>query len=183
MITKKEATALVNRLRASLLTLSTTLPAIVEARAWEPLGYVSLVELWKNELGDIDLTGALRAAAVYALLESGATDDEVIGCVKGVGPAKAATYRLGFERGVAPADADKRAQTTKDRPAHSRPDDSYVQGHYRRPSKPQHRVVLEGFSTDELTRWKKEAANRDLDYRSWLAGLLREAANGAIDND
>lgn len=190
MITANEAKALVNSLRAGLLTLSTTLPKIVETRAWEPLGYVSLVELWRAELGDLDLSGAPRAAAVYALLEAGATDGEVVECVKGVGPVSAARYRLGFAGGMSHADAAKLASASSTtekaapkRPAHSRPDDSYVQGHYRRPSRPQHRIVLEGFSSDELTKWKKAAATRDLDYRAWLAGLLRDAANGAIDND
>lgn len=87
MITANEAKALVNSLRAGLLTLSTTLPKIVETRAWEPLGYVNLVELWRAELGDIDYTtGAARSAAVYALLEAGGTVDDVVDCVKGVVP-------------------------------------------------------------------------------------------------
>lgn len=180
MTTKNEAKALVNKLRSGLLSLSTVLPKIVEVRAWEPLGYDTFADMWAAELGDLDLSGAPRAAAVYALLESGATDEEVTACVKGVGPARAAVYRTAFVRDVDPAAADRTAMRS---PEHSRPGESYVQGHYRKPGRPQFRITLEGFSADEIARWKKAAALRDLDYRVWLAGLLRDATAGVIDGE
>lgn len=180
MTTKNEAKALFNSLRGSLIGIDRDLKKIVDARAWEPLGYATLSEAWAAELADIDYTtGAARSAAVYALLESGATDDDVMRCVKGVGPAAAPEYRTAFAAGVPSAKAPEhvRAMTRKPRPAHSRNGNSYVQGHYRRPATRRGSVTLEGFSDDELTRWKKAAAAEDLDYRVWLADLLRGAAN------
>lgn len=193
MTTKNEAKALVNSLRAGLLAISTALPKIVEARAWEPLGYVSFVELWRTELADLDLSGAPRAAAVYALLEAGATDDDVVECVKGVGEWKVSKYRLAFERAVEPATAERVAQRTSGgrprideapaAPPVSHDGETWVGGHTRRPPRPQHRVTLSGFTSNELKAWKKAADARELDYRVWLAGLLRDAANEAIGND
>lgn len=191
MITKNEAKALFNSLRSSLLGLDRDLKKLVDARAWEPLGYVSLAEAWAAELGDIDYTDrpVARAAAIYALFETGAGDDDVMRCVKGVGPATVSVWRASFAAGVPEKAAPAHVKTMirKPRPAHSRTGDSYVQGHYRRPATRRGTVTLEGFSDDELTRWKKAAAADDLDYRVWLSNLLREAADTAaaevVSND
>ena len=195
MITKNEAKALFNSLRSSLLGLDRDLKKLVDTRAWEPLGYVSLAEAWAAELADIDYTDrpVARAAAIYALFETGASDDDVMRCVKGVGPATVSVWRGSFADGVPekaapahvtamsrkPRPAHVTAMSRKARPAHSRTGDTYVGGHYRRPATRRGSVTLEGFSDDELTRWKKAAAAQDLDYRVWLSDLLRGAADTA----
>ena len=50
-IQPNEAKRLFGRLRGALLNLDSLLSEIVEAKAWEPLGYTSFAEAWAAEIG------------------------------------------------------------------------------------------------------------------------------------
>lgn len=91
MMTKEHALELIARAREGFTVTSDTIIEIVTGKAWEPLGYADLTELWQSEFGDIPLASAVKVALVYAMIDNGADDDEIGDAVRGVGPETAAS--------------------------------------------------------------------------------------------
>ena len=89
----RQAGDLWDSLRDNLVNAEATLTKIIETRAWEPLGYSNFLEAWNDRLKGVRLaTDAMRAAVVYAMLDSGASDREVVEAA-GVGDARVARLR------------------------------------------------------------------------------------------
>ena len=74
-------------------TLRNTVIAIIETRAWEPLGYDTLRDAWTHEAADIRVWATeVQAMLAYAMFEAGAHRDQVADAITGVGPSTA--YQL-----------------------------------------------------------------------------------------
>ncbi|MGK2880280.1 MAG: hypothetical protein ACSLE6_05615 [Mycobacterium sp.] len=57
-----------DRLRSGDLDFQLSRSAIIEARAWEPLGYESFSKAWVDKMAGVTIAAALRLYAVYELL-------------------------------------------------------------------------------------------------------------------
>ena len=101
MLSKMEAQQLWDNLRGSLLETEKNIRAIINTRAWEPLGYETFAEAWRDNLSDIELSTELRAVVVFAMFDDGASKSDVAKSVAGVGPttvtALADAHRKGFD--------------------------------------------------------------------------------------
>ena len=117
--TKAEAEDLWGQLREGLVNVEKVIVKIIETWAWEPLGYTNFLEAWNDRLKGIGLaTDALRAVVVYALLDSGASDDEVIEAT-GVADSKVAHFRKMKALGSPPEVAMTQARKTRHSVRHS----------------------------------------------------------------
>lgn len=85
MLSKIEAQQLWDNLRGSLLETEKNIRAIINTRAWEPLGYETFAEAWQDNLSDVKLSEELRAVVVFAMFDDGATPADVAKSVSGVG--------------------------------------------------------------------------------------------------
>lgn len=104
-ITKARAEKLWNLLRSSLFTAQEAIAEIIEKRAWEPLGYSTLLEAWHKELNDVSLTASPLIRVVYALIDEGATDAEIGDVVKGISLTGSAVLRRQHDNQVPPEHA------------------------------------------------------------------------------
>jgi hypothetical protein len=102
-INKAQATAMWDALRDHFLNATTSIKAIIAARAWEPLGYGSFAQAWREEMRDIPLAGEVRVHVVYQLLEEQVPLQDVADMVGGVGPAIVESLARQKHHGV-PAD-------------------------------------------------------------------------------
>ena len=85
-ISKKQATAMWDNLRDSFLNATTEIKRIIAAQAWEPLGYKSFAQAWREEMIDIPLAGEIRVHVVYQLLEESVPLQDIADMVGGFGP-------------------------------------------------------------------------------------------------
>ena len=102
-LTKQQATTMWDGLRDHFTNAAEAIKKIIEARAWEPVGYTSFAQAWKAEMCDVALAGEIRAHVVYQLLEERVPVAEVADMVGGVGPALAESFARQKANGV-PAD-------------------------------------------------------------------------------
>lgn len=102
-LTKQQATAMWDGLRDHFTNAAESIKKIIEARAWEPLGYTSFAHAWKSEMCDVTLASEIRAHVVYQLLEENVPLADVADMVGGVGPALAESFARQKSNGV-PAD-------------------------------------------------------------------------------
>lgn len=92
------------RLESNLLDAQSTIIAIIDARAWEPLGYESFSKAWIDRImSTVTISAELRPHVVYQMFSEGLTSDQVADVVKGVTPETAARLKEQQEHGV-PAD-------------------------------------------------------------------------------
>lgn len=92
-----------DNLRHHFTNAADAIKAIIESRAWEPLGYASFAQAWKSEMSDVKLAGEIRAHVVYQLLEERVPVADVADMVGGVGPTLAESFARQKANGV-PAD-------------------------------------------------------------------------------
>lgn len=101
---KTHATALWDALRHHFTNAADTIRAIIEDKAWEPLGYVSFAQAWRKEMAGIILAEEIRPHIVYALLEENVPVTDIADMVGGIGPSIAESLARQHHNGV-PADA------------------------------------------------------------------------------
>lgn len=163
-ISKKRAEALWQDLRSALELTEAKIQEIVKARAWEPLGFDSFADCWADRLGDLRLSGEIRAAVVYAMFDDGADLREVVGAVQGVGPVEVKKLKAAKSRGLSPV-AGATFSTVREHPR-------------RKPSAP--RFVRAELSPDELDAVKDAAKAAELSVDEFVKrAVLREAAVAA----
>lgn len=102
-LTKQQANAMWDSLRQHFTNAAEAIKKIIEARAWEPLGYTSFAQAWNAEMRDVTLAGEIRAHVVYQLLEERVPVADVADMVGGVGPVLAESFARQKANGV-PAD-------------------------------------------------------------------------------
>ena len=105
MLSHDEAQKLWDNLRSSLLETEKNIRAIINTRAWEPLGYDSFAEAWRDNLSDIELSTELRAVVVFAMFDDGASKSDVAKSVAGVGPTTVTALSNYHSKGFDAADA------------------------------------------------------------------------------
>ena len=105
MLSKIEAQQLWDNLRGSLLETEKNIRVIIEQRAWEPLGYETFAEAWRDNLSDIELSTELRAVVVFAMFDDGASKSDVAKSVAGVGPTTVTALSNYHSKGFDAADA------------------------------------------------------------------------------
>lgn len=92
------------RLEAGLLDTQNTIIAIIDSRAWEPLGYESFSKAWIDRImSKVTISAELRPHVVYQMFSEGLTADQVADAVKGVTPETAEVLERQKKNGV-PAD-------------------------------------------------------------------------------
>lgn len=99
-ITKAEAGELWIKLRDSWATTSKTIKEIINTRAWEPLGYVSFFEAWREEVGldaELDRSVAMVIAVQFAV--EGVGDAQIL-ALPGVGPRTLPAVRTAAKVGL-----------------------------------------------------------------------------------
>ena len=82
---QSQAEALWSSLRESFVNAEKVLIQIIEAKAWEPLGYDTFGQAWADRMAGVRLAGALTANVVYALLDEGMKAQKIV-ALAGVGP-------------------------------------------------------------------------------------------------
>jgi hypothetical protein len=104
MMDKNEAQKMWDDLRGHLVSAERAIPRIIEARAWEPLGYASFAAAWAGELQGVKLaTDALRAVVLYAMFDGGLTAAEAaehLPIGSGVSPMGVERLREQYDAGV-----------------------------------------------------------------------------------
>ena len=73
------------RLATNLFDAQNAIIAIIQAKAWEPLGYESFEKAWVDKMSSFTLAVELQPLVIYQLLSEGLTADQVAEAVKGVG--------------------------------------------------------------------------------------------------
>lgn len=101
-ITKARAEKLWDLLHSSILTTHNAILEIIEAGAWEPLGYPTLRAAWADRMADLDLAVTPMIHVVYQMLAEDALDQEVADVVKGVQVGTVSTLRRQRDNGVPP---------------------------------------------------------------------------------
>lgn len=181
-IAAAEATRLFERLRTSFLAVETALADIIAARAWEPLGYDSLAAAWADRMADVKLPAAASAYVAYALMDAGASPDEVADVMHGVGPKTARELANARAAGLdATAAAVRAARATRaPRLAEGK---TTVRAHTRSAPTRRNSVTVQGFTDDEISRWKIAAGELGIDFPTWCRDLLRDALNAEVGAD
>lgn len=190
-ISKHEAQALWNRLRAGLLGVERDIKKIVETRAWEPLGYISFVEAWNAELRGVEFTGAIQATVVLSLYDSGATPEEIAASVEGVGPVRAKAYKQAHSAGLESADAYSHTNlmsSLKPEPQVTLKDDEvWVEAHIRKMGEKKNSIHMEGFTDAQMEQWKAHADAVQVKFKDFCRNVFEsamdEATKGMSDND
>ena len=90
-------------LQQGFLDIEATIIAIIEAKAWEPLGYESFAKAWVDKMSNISIAIELRPHVVYQMFSEGLTPEQVAAAVKGIGVKMAEALKRQRDNGV-PAD-------------------------------------------------------------------------------
>lgn len=158
-ITKAAAGKMWDELRGHLVNAEKCIAKIIDAKAWEPLGYTSFAEAWAARMQGVPLaTDVMRAHVVYAMFDAGLDDAEVLdatGIGSQVGPRSVAALRRQKAAGVPPELASTR-----------------VKAHYRKkPGAP--RTVHVELTEREYAAFREYAESQELDTASLAAQLIR----------
>lgn len=102
-ISKAQAESMWDALRDHFTNAADAIKAIIEAKAWEPLGYTSFAQAWNVKMRDVQLAGEIRAHVVYQLLEEKVPVADVADMVGNVGAVLAESFARQKANGV-PAD-------------------------------------------------------------------------------
>lgn len=173
-ISQREAQALWNGLRAALISLDQNLQKIVETRAWEPLGYATFTEAWREQMSGVSMSGVQRVTAVYALMDSGASDNEVAMAVDGITPFRAERIRDAWAAGAKPHVAERNSRTERDAVA--------VSAHSRRAPSGQSSITVTGFSPEDIKEIKRLAHEIGETYQEWARHAIEDAMTRAVEN-
>ena len=99
-----------DRLASSMLDAQNTIVAIIEAKAWEPLGYESFEKAWVDKMSGFTISVEVQPTVVYQLLSEGLSVDQVAAAVKGVGTEIAETLKRQRDNGVPAELASRRSK-------------------------------------------------------------------------
>ena len=177
-IDKSTAFKLWNELRGSLLATEETLKQIIEHKAWEPLGYGTFHEAWADRMGGVQLSGAMEASVIFAMFDSGATPADAALSVKGVGPLRAKAYKQAHGVGMSPVDAE--AHASQMMRVNMKPGETFIPAHVRGKAKRRNQIIMDGFTDDEITAWKREAEELDMPWRDFCRERFREAMSSDV---
>ena len=90
-ISKRKAEALWVSMGEALTDFEAALGEVIEARAWEPLGYQSFFEAWADRMAGYRLSSMIgKATVVYQMLDEGIAVNEIAMSAPGLGPAQVA---------------------------------------------------------------------------------------------
>jgi hypothetical protein len=154
-MTKKQAEALWSELREAFANTERVIIQIIQAKAWEPLGYKSFADAWKSRMAGVRLaTDLARVHVVYAMFNESIPDADLIEAV-GVGDEVLASLRSQFNNGV-PADF---AQYR-------------VRAHLRKSPSPACRIQIE-LSPDELVSFRGVTDSLGLDLTAEATRVVR----------
>lgn len=165
---KDNADQLVQQLRQGLIATQDALEKIIQQQVWKDLGYDTFVELWEDRLGDIEVTGVMRASVVYAMFNDGATEVEVATTVNGVGAKTVASLKQAHVGGLTVKQAEVHARRIQ------------VRLHHRKLPTKRNGIYLDGFTDKELKRWGELAEDLQVDRNEMLRDALREAMNEKV---
>lgn len=124
MISQRRAKQLWAKLNQHLVSAEKAIQEIIEAKAWEPLGYGTFAEAWAAEMSNSSLASEIRPHVVYQMLDEGWTAEDIANAVKGVSPNGAALLDRQRRNGVPPNHA-------------------VVREHYRRPASPPSHIRID----------------------------------------
>lgn len=143
------------RLEANLLDTQNTIIAIIDAKAWEPLGYESFSKAWVDRImSRITIASELRPHVVYQMFEEGLTTDQVATIVSGVGKETAEFLKRQKDNDV-PAGAAE----------------IIVRKHNRR--KPEKHWITFEVTGDEMMAWRKLARKQKRSVNDLAAAATR----------
>ncbi len=157
---EKQAESLWSDLRDAFVNAERKIKEIIEAKAWEPLGYDTFAEAWNDRMAGVRLaTDAARAHVVYALFDDGASDEQVYETVGGIGS------------GVTP-DAIKTLKRQKSNGVPVNRATTRVKSHDReRPTAP--KTVRVELTPDEFDQYKTVVKRLNLDLADEAGKALR----------
>lgn len=149
-----------DRLEKGFLDTQNTIIAIIESKAWEPLGYESFSKAWVDRImSKVTVASELRPHVVYQMFSEGLTAEQVADAVKGITTESANELKRQRNNGV-PAD-----QAT-----------TVVRRHHRR--KPGNWSFLHiKVDTDTLKEWKRLAKEHNKD----MTEVAHEAVTAAFE--
>ena len=166
-MTKEEARAAIEAIRAALGNIEKRIIELIEGRGWIVLGYETFVDMWTAEFeGFMLTTDELKKHAVYAALSDERSDEEIITAL-GVGDRVVSRLREQRTSGVPVGLARVRAH---DRALPSQADTLHIK-----------------YGPEKLARWKEACESRGLDPHvesakaldAWLRRLERANARSA----
>lgn len=163
-MSKATATKLFKELKDALLNLDEVLDKIIKNKAWEPLGYDSLIEAWESELSDVKLSDSMSARVVYALLDEGEDKTDIALAVKGVGPAKVKHLEEAKSKNLNPKQGAEYAKKMLHKPVP-------VRSYERNTPSLADAVHIDNLDPEQLVVWKKYAAESG---QAW-PDLVKEA--------
>lgn len=152
-LTKDTASNLWDELRDGFLYIEKTIIRIIEAKAWEPLGYATFTEAWADRMDGVRLAGEVRAHVVYTMLAEGEAV-EAISTKTGIGTGSVKDLRRQKSNGVPPEAATLVRQHTR--------------GHQR----PPYRLIVE-FTPDEREQFVESCKRFDLDLHAEATEAVR----------
>lgn len=161
-IDKCTASQMWDRLKENLLGVQEALEDIIKNRAWEPLGYDSFADAWVDRLSDVKLSGVMQAAVVLAMFDQGETVEKVATTVSGVGPSRAKAYKQAHDAKLPPKLAERHV-------ARMVP----VKPYTRSMPKKRNRIMVEGFTDEEIREWTQLAHDLAVDRNELLREALR----------
>lgn len=150
------------QLRSNFLDTENTIKAIIQTRAWEPLGYESFAKAWIDKMSDLTLPTEIIPHVVFEMFSEGLTADEIANAVKGIGRQTAEYLERQRDNGV-PAEA---AETV-------------VRRHHRR--KPARHWIEFEIQGDELRLWKRLASQQNMTVRQIALRATRDAFKALED--
>lgn len=160
-LTPAQATKLWSDLRGHFVNAEKKIIEIIEARAWEPLGFESFAEAWASKMEGVRLaTDEVRAHVVYAMFSDGLSDEQInerLGVGSGVTDRQVKHLRRQKSNGVPPSLASTR-----------------VRSHVRRnPSAP--RTIHVELHSTEYARYQEIAKALDRDVADIALEAIRHA--------
>lgn len=143
---KQLAQMLTDNLRNGLVMANKALAQIIEIKAWEELGYDSVLTYWQDEIAPYvdDVTPLVRTMLAYAAFEEGASEARIATIVHGMGPETVEALKFAHEHELTPQEGTDHAA-------------SWVRGHPRRAPGKRNAVHIRGLSDTELEYWKSFA--------------------------
>lgn len=152
-LTKKASAALWDELREGFINIEQTIIKIIEAKAWEPLGYESFAEAWADRMDGVRLAGEVRAHVVYAMLAEG-ENAENISSNTGIGVGSVKDLKRQKSNGVPPEAA------------------TLVRQHTRGQQRPPYRLIVE-FSPEEREEFSEACKVYGLDMTAEATEAVR----------